>query len=77
MSEQDAIVVHVTAPTVIEEAPAAAVAEAGPAEPEVISKGKKEEEEGEAAEGEEKAPADKKAPEKKAPEEKKKPEEKK
>ena len=74
LSDPDAIILHVTAPTKVEEV--AVAAEAAPTEPEVISKGKKEEEgeEGEEAkEGktkEKEGPPEKKAPEKK-PEEKK------
>jgi large subunit ribosomal protein L25 len=72
LSDPDAIIVHVMAPTKIEEAPV--VAEATAAEPEVIAKGKKEEEGEAGAEGEgkekEAASAEKKAPEKKAPEKK-------
>jgi large subunit ribosomal protein L25 len=59
ISDPGAIIVNIVAPTVLEEAPApgteavAAAGAAAPAEPEVISKGKKEKEEG--AEGEKKA----------------------
>ncbi|MBN1824513.1 MAG: 50S ribosomal protein L25 [Endomicrobiales bacterium] len=56
LTSKDSIIVNIVSPTVLEEAPApgteeeaaAIAAAAGPAEPEVISKGKKDKEEGEA-----------------------------
>jgi len=61
VSDPSAIIVNVVAPTVIEEAPAAEAAAAGiapaAAEPEVISKGKKEKEEAVPAPGEKTPPA--------------------
>jgi large subunit ribosomal protein L25 len=64
MTDPSLIVVHVTVPHVEEEVAAPGAAVPGAAEPEVIAKGKKDEE-GAAAEGDKKAPAaagDKKAP---------------
>lgn len=55
LADPDSIIINIVAPTILEEAPAAgteaAAAATGPAEPEVISKGKKEEEGAEGAEG--------------------------
>ena len=79
LSDPESIIVHVTAPTKVEEVPVAAEAET--AEPEVIGKGKKEEEGEEGApapeEGKEAKEGKEKAPKEKAPKPEKKPEEKK
>lgn len=74
--DAEAVVVHVVAPTILEEPTAAAAAAPGAAEPEVIKKGKTEEGEEGAATGDKKAaapaaaakPADAKKPEAKKPE---------
>jgi large subunit ribosomal protein L25 len=55
LTDPTRVVAHVVAPKEEEEAPAVEVAEAAPAEPEVIRKGKAEEEEGEEEAGGEKA----------------------
>jgi large subunit ribosomal protein L25 len=70
LSDPESILVHITVPTVVEEEPAPAVEEMGPAEPEVISKGKKEEAGEEEETKKEKAQPEKKTPEKKTEEKK-------